>query len=190
MSALSFIPIGTVEKDSTISRDVIEFNKIINSEAYGYIIHLKVQYQNTAIIDFFSLILKFLRRLRMRIKLGIILPMCGLNSQCYLHIARQVVLNRVRLAVHLLTLFFSSFCLCFSSSRARRFSAFSRCSSSFRLRSSSWLSRRRRAFSSFSSHWAFFAAANTVTHTHRERERVKIQTENQKGARWMLSWMF
>lgn len=60
-----------------------------------------------------------------------------------------------------LTLFFSSFCLCFSSSRVRRFSAFSLCSSSFFRRSSSWLSLRRRALSSFSSHWAFFAAAAT-----------------------------
>ena len=58
------------------------------------------------------------------------------------------------------TLFFSSFCLCFSSSRALRFSAFNLCSSSLRLRSSSWLSLRRRAFSSFSNHCAFFAAAS------------------------------
>ncbi len=58
----------------------------------------------------------------------------------------------------LYTLFFSSFCLCFSSSRALRFSAFSRWSSNFLLRSSNWLSRKRRAFSSFSNHWAFLAA--------------------------------
>lgn len=63
-------------------------------------------------------------------------------------------------SLFLLTLFFSSFCLCFSSSSDRRLSAFSRCSSSFLLRCSSWLSLRRRAFSSFSSHWAFFAAGD------------------------------
>lgn len=56
------------------------------------------------------------------------------------------------------TLFFSSFCLCLSSSSTRRLSAFSRCSSSFLLRSSSCCSRTCRARSSFSSHWDFLAA--------------------------------
>lgn len=80
------------------------------------------------------------------------------------------------------TLFFSSFCLCFSSSRALRFSVFSRCSSSFLLRSSSWLSRRRRAFSSFSNHWAFFAAERT-------REKLRLCTVfNSQRLLFYCSW--